>query len=145
MNENIKNFFMSVNQQPQQQQQQLSTTNEQQQTRRSYSDQQIIDTRFPLNQIDNAIIVQSSHIPPLPQTIIQQQAQKDKQYQTNYIQNALNARKEQQQQHAFYDLQSTQQQQQQQPQTFYLTNANTSYNLVQNVPLKINTLNKTTK
>ena len=95
---------MSVNQQPQQQQQQLSTTNEQQQTRRSYSDQQIIDTRFPLNQIDNAIIVQSSHIPPLPQTIIQQQqqqAQKDKQYQTNYIQNALNARKEQQQHSLF--------------------------------------------
>jgi hypothetical protein len=54
----------------------------------------MIDTRFSLNQIDNAIIVQASHIQPLPQTIIQQQqAQKDKQYQTNYIQNALNASK----------------------------------------------------
>jgi hypothetical protein len=153
MNENIKNFFMNANQQIQQQQQQPGEASSL--TRRSYSDNQIIDTRYPLNQIDNAIIVQSSHIPPLPQAILQQQqAQKDvvikqhvdnrqqqqqqpqqlqTQFQSNYLQNALNQRKE------FYDLQ----QNAQSHPTFFLTN--TGNYMMPSAPLKINTLNKTNK
>ena len=162
MNENIKNFFMNVNQQQQPvvpQTQQQPTTEAHNLTRRSYSDNQIIDTRYPLNQVDNAILVQSTQIPPLPQTIIQQQVaqpmtqqqkdpmkhdntnnnnsnrQQQQQYQTNYLQNTLNTRKE----HTFYDLQNAQAHP-----AFYLA-TNTGYNIVPSGPLKINTMNKPNK